>query len=84
MELASSVITNGMQIFPEILAGIRGYCERKHILQLHELIGKAADCSLAYNKIPAKATTASPGIAEFQLLASRNSCRVRNVNLERD
>jgi hypothetical protein len=48
------VITNGVQIFPEILAGIQSYCERKNVLQLQELIGKAADSTLTYGEIPAK------------------------------
>jgi dihydroorotate dehydrogenase len=54
VELASAAITNGLQVFPEIIAGIRSYCERKHILLLKELVGKAADYGLAYNEIPAK------------------------------
>ena len=33
VELASAAITNGLQIFPEILAGIRNYCERKDVFQ---------------------------------------------------
>ncbi len=60
MELASAAIINGLQIFPEIITGIRSYCERKHILQLQYLVGKAADGSLAYSEIPAKANQRSP------------------------
>jgi dihydroorotate dehydrogenase len=60
VELASAAIINGLQIFPEIITGIRSYCERKHILQLQELIGKAADCGLAYNEIPTQANQRFP------------------------
>jgi dihydroorotate dehydrogenase (NAD+) catalytic subunit len=60
VELASAVITNGVQIFPEMLAGIQSYCERKNVLQVQDLIGKAADCSLAYSDIPAKANQRFP------------------------
>lgn len=60
VELASAAITNSLQIFPEIIAGIRSYCERKGILRLQELVGKAADCSLAYSQIPAKANARFP------------------------
>jgi dihydroorotate dehydrogenase len=60
VELASAAITNGLQIFPDIIAGIHIYCERKHIQQLQELIGKAADCSLAYSEIPAKTNQRFP------------------------
>jgi len=49
-----------VQIFPEILSGIRSYCERKQILQLHDLIGKAADSTLTYGEIPAKANQRFP------------------------
>jgi hypothetical protein len=48
------------KFFQEIITGIRSYCERKHILQLQELIGKAADCGLAYNEIPAQANQRFP------------------------
>jgi len=54
VELASAVITNGMQIFPEILAGLRNYCERKDISQIQELVGRAADSTLTYGEIPSK------------------------------
>ena len=60
VELASAAIINGLQIFPEIIAGIGSYCERKRILQLQELIGKTADCGLAYNEIPAKTNQRFP------------------------
>jgi dihydropyrimidine dehydrogenase (NAD+) subunit PreA/dihydroorotate dehydrogenase (NAD+) catalytic subunit len=60
VELASAAITNGLQIFPEIIAGIHGYCERKRILKFQELIGKAADCGLEYNEIPAKTNQRFP------------------------
>jgi len=60
VELASAAIINGLQIFPEILTGIRGYCERKQIQRLQELIGKAADCSLAYSEIPENANQRFP------------------------
>src|SRR5215472_3273984 len=54
VELASAVITNGMQIFPEILAGICDYCERKSVVQIQQIIGRAADSSLTYGEIPAQ------------------------------
>jgi dihydroorotate dehydrogenase len=54
VELASAVITNGVQIFPEILTGIHDYCERKSVHRLHELIGKAAAAGLTYGEINAK------------------------------
>jgi dihydroorotate dehydrogenase len=54
VELASAVITNGVQIFPEILAGIRNYCERKDVFQIQELVGRAADSTLTYGEIPSK------------------------------
>jgi hypothetical protein len=60
VELASAAIINGLQIFPEIITGIRSYCERKYILQLQELVGKAADGSLAYNEIPVQANQRFP------------------------
>jgi len=60
VELASAVITNGVQIFPEMLAGIQSYCERKNVLQVQDLVGKTADCSLAYSEIPAKANQRFP------------------------
>lgn len=60
VELASVVITNGVQIFPEILAGIDNYCERRNVRQLPELIGKAADASLSYGEITAKEKPSFP------------------------
>ena len=60
VELASVAITNGIQVFEEILAGICSYCERKGVPQLQELIGKAADCSLTYGEIPAQANQRFP------------------------
>lgn len=60
VELASAVITNGVQIFPEILAGIRAYCERKSVVQIQQIVGKAADSSLTYGEIPAKAKQRFP------------------------
>jgi hypothetical protein len=43
-----------VQIFPEILAGIRSYCERKDVFQVQELVGRAADSTLTYGEIPSK------------------------------
>jgi dihydroorotate dehydrogenase len=60
VELASVAITNGIQVFEEILAGIRSYCERKNVPQLQDLIGKAADCSLTYGEIPAQTNQRFP------------------------
>jgi dihydroorotate dehydrogenase len=34
VELASAAIINGLQILPQIISGIRSYCERKEILKL--------------------------------------------------
>jgi dihydroorotate dehydrogenase (NAD+) catalytic subunit len=54
VELASVVITNGVQIFPAMLDALRNYCERKDIFQLQELVGRAADSTLTYGEIPFK------------------------------
>jgi len=52
VELASAAIINGLQIFPEIITGIRSYCERKDIVHVQELVGRAADSTLTYDEIP--------------------------------
>jgi dihydroorotate dehydrogenase len=52
VELASAVITNGPQIFPEMISDLERYCERKQVKSLHELIGKAADQALLYSELP--------------------------------
>ncbi len=52
VELASAVITEGPQVFTEMLFDLEGYCARKQIRALRELIGKAADQALEYADIP--------------------------------
>jgi dihydropyrimidine dehydrogenase (NAD+) subunit PreA/dihydroorotate dehydrogenase (NAD+) catalytic subunit len=52
VELASAAITNGPQIFSEIIADLEHYCERKSIVHLDGIVGKAADAALTYSEIP--------------------------------
>jgi dihydroorotate dehydrogenase len=52
VELASVVMTNGPQIFTEILAELERYCERKGVTRIQELVGKAADQALSYAALP--------------------------------
>jgi dihydroorotate dehydrogenase len=52
VELASVVMTNGPQIFSEMIVHLERYCERKSIRHLHELVGKAADEALSYGELP--------------------------------
>jgi dihydropyrimidine dehydrogenase (NAD+) subunit PreA/dihydroorotate dehydrogenase (NAD+) catalytic subunit len=51
VELASAAITNGTQVFSDIMAELDSYCERKQIARLAELTGKAADAALTYDQI---------------------------------
>jgi dihydroorotate dehydrogenase len=60
VELASVVMTNGPQVFAEILAELERYCERKGVLRLGELVGKAADQALTYAELPATSTGIYP------------------------
>jgi len=60
VELASVAITNGPQIFEELLAGILSYCERMQISSIQDLIGKAADSTLTYDEIQRKPTLSFP------------------------
>lgn len=52
VELASVVMTNGPQVFAEILADLQSYCARKRILHLSDLVGRAADQALSYADVP--------------------------------
>jgi dihydropyrimidine dehydrogenase (NAD+) subunit PreA/dihydroorotate dehydrogenase (NAD+) catalytic subunit len=52
VELASAAITNGPQIFSEIIASLASYCERKSISDLNQIVGRAADTALTYSEIP--------------------------------
>lgn len=60
VELASLAITNGPQIFEELLAGLVNYCERMQISKIQDLVGKAADSTLTYDEIPPKPTLSFP------------------------
>jgi dihydroorotate dehydrogenase len=51
VEMASAVMTNGPQIFPEIIEGIQSYCRRKQLSRISDIVGKAADCALRYEEI---------------------------------
>lgn len=52
VELASAVITNGPQIFTEMISDLERYCQRKQVNRLEELVGKAADQALKYDELP--------------------------------
>ena len=52
VELASVVITNGPQVFTEMIADLQRYCERKRVTRLQDLVGKAADQALSYGELP--------------------------------
>lgn len=52
VELASAVLTHGPQIFTRMIAELERYCERKRIVRLQELVGKAADAALTYAELP--------------------------------
>lgn len=52
VELASAVMTNGPQVFTEIVADLQRYCERKCIMRLADLVGIAADRALSYADLP--------------------------------
>lgn len=52
VELASAVMTDGPQVFTEIVAELQRYCERKRITGLAELVGKAAEQALSYADLP--------------------------------
>lgn len=54
VELASAVITEGAQIFTEMLFDLEMYCARKQVRSIGELVGKAADQALEYAEIPEK------------------------------
>lgn len=60
VELASAVITNGPQIFTEMISDLERYCERKQVGRLDELVGKAADQALTYSELPAIERTRYP------------------------
>lgn len=60
VELASIAITNGPQIFEEILAGLYNYCERMQVSSIQDIVGKAADSTLTYDEIPPKSTLSFP------------------------
>ncbi|HKW76795.1 MAG TPA: hypothetical protein VJN64_14790 [Terriglobales bacterium] len=53
VELASVVLTDGPEIFSEMLAELERYCRRKAISKIEELVGKAADAALTYGELPA-------------------------------
>lgn len=52
VELASAAIADGPQIFSELIADLASYCERKRIVHLDEMVGRAADAALTYSEIP--------------------------------
>jgi dihydroorotate dehydrogenase len=52
VELASVVISNGPQVFAEMIADLERYCERKGVKSLQQLVGKAADAALTYGQLP--------------------------------
>lgn len=52
VELASAVLTHGPQIFTRMIAELERYCERKNIVRIQELVGKAADSALTYAELP--------------------------------
>lgn len=52
VELASVVMTNGPQVFTEMIADLERYCERKAVHHLQEVVGKAADEALSYGELP--------------------------------
>jgi hypothetical protein len=45
-------MTNGLQVFSEMIADLASYCERKRIVHLDEMVGRAADAALTYSEIP--------------------------------
>jgi dihydropyrimidine dehydrogenase (NAD+) subunit PreA/dihydroorotate dehydrogenase (NAD+) catalytic subunit len=54
VELASAAISNGPRIFSEIIDDLRSYCQRKQIVRLKEVIGKAADAAKTYDELVAR------------------------------
>ena len=52
VELASLVLTHGPGILSRMIAELEHYCKRKHVGQLQELVGKAADAALTYAELP--------------------------------
>ena len=52
VQLASVVLTNGPEIFSEMLAELENYCHRKDLSRIEELIGKAADAANTYGELP--------------------------------
>lgn len=52
VELASVVMTNGPQVFAEMISGLERYCEAKAVSHLEPLVGKAADEAQSYAELP--------------------------------
>lgn len=52
VELASAVMTNGPQVFTDMLANLQRYCGRKRIACVAELVGKAAEQAVSYADLP--------------------------------
>ena len=54
VELASVVMTEGPQIFTEMLFDLEMYCARKQVRSIGDLVGKAADQAVGYADVPEK------------------------------
>lgn len=60
VELASVVLSNGPQVFTQLLTDLQAYGQRKGIARLADLVGKAADAALTYASLPVIPRTAYP------------------------
>jgi dihydroorotate dehydrogenase len=52
VEFASLVLTEGPSVFTLMLKELDGYCARKDIARLADLVGRAADQALSYAELP--------------------------------
>ena len=60
VELASAVLSHGPTVFTRLLEDLGAYGERKGLIRLADLIGKAADAALPYGTIPEVPRTGYP------------------------
>lgn len=52
VEFASLVLTEGVGVFTAMLDELQGYCARKEIARLADLVGRAADQAVPYANLP--------------------------------
>ena len=60
VELASLVLTNGPSVFTEMISSLANYGQRKNILRLSDIVGKAADSSTSYGSLPMTTRSSYP------------------------